>query len=316
MEIEQEKNFNRISSKSKKEQFKKRFKRIRCMTKQDDYNDKILSFNSGNIATDQAQFGSVNPNLDPINTEQSKDCSKKVPSVSHSRPPTGRGVNGLNTGSTNKNRFDFTSRVGDGNDFEEMQLFQERSQQQDMRFSGGGSSHNGLINSITYDPFNFSDRMCTPQGNLGGMEKEELGVNTLENPGKKRFFYPKDGVKSERKKEEKKHSKFFADVPTITEKSESRYTKTINEKTSEKIVQELSAKISEKSKSKNSKSIDAKKKGKKLNLKLNKINILGKKNKNGDIDGVKTSKPYFNVCLLYTSPSPRDLSTSRMPSSA
>ena len=25
---------------------------------------------------------------------------------------------------------------------------------------------------------------------------------------------------------------------------------------------------------------------------------------------------YFNICLLYTSPSPRDLSTSRMPSSA
>ena len=26
--------------------------------------------------------------------------------------------------------------------------------------------------------------------------------------------------------------------------------------------------------------------------------------------------PLFNICLLYTSPSPRDLSTSRMPSSA
>ena len=29
-----------------------------------------------------------------------------------------------------------------------------------------------------------------------------------------------------------------------------------------------------------------------------------------------TSKDEFEVCLLYTSPSPRDLSTSRMPSSA
>ena len=27
-------------------------------------------------------------------------------------------------------------------------------------------------------------------------------------------------------------------------------------------------------------------------------------------------RPVFNTCLLYTSPSPRDLSTSRMPSSA
>ena len=27
-------------------------------------------------------------------------------------------------------------------------------------------------------------------------------------------------------------------------------------------------------------------------------------------------KHYSNICLLYTSPSPRDLSTSRMPSSA
>ena len=30
--------------------------------------------------------------------------------------------------------------------------------------------------------------------------------------------------------------------------------------------------------------------------------------------GIKMGEPYF--CLLYTSPSPRDLSTSRMPSSA
>ena len=31
---------------------------------------------------------------------------------------------------------------------------------------------------------------------------------------------------------------------------------------------------------------------------------------------VKAFKEYFKGCLLYTSPSPRDLSTSRMPSSA
>ena len=32
--------------------------------------------------------------------------------------------------------------------------------------------------------------------------------------------------------------------------------------------------------------------------------------------GAKVVVNYFNTCLLYTSPSPRDLSTSRMPSSA
>ena len=38
------------------------------------------------------------------------------------------------------------------------------------------------------------------------------------------------------------------------------------------------------------------------------INLECKSNKN--------AKPMYNSCLLYTSPSPRDLSTSRMPSSA
>ena len=33
-------------------------------------------------------------------------------------------------------------------------------------------------------------------------------------------------------------------------------------------------------------------------------------------DGVAPARTINNVCLLYTSPSPRDLSTSRMPSSA
>ena len=31
---------------------------------------------------------------------------------------------------------------------------------------------------------------------------------------------------------------------------------------------------------------------------------------------INENKPLFGICLLYTSPSPRDLSTSRMPSSA
>ena len=38
----------------------------------------------------------------------------------------------------------------------------------------------------------------------------------------------------------------------------------------------------------------------------------------GEIEGTKIllMKPQTYICLLYTSPSPRDLSTSRMPSSA
>ena len=36
----------------------------------------------------------------------------------------------------------------------------------------------------------------------------------------------------------------------------------------------------------------------------------------GDQDTVTTTLPWSSICLLYTSPSPRDLSTSRMPSSA
>ena len=37
---------------------------------------------------------------------------------------------------------------------------------------------------------------------------------------------------------------------------------------------------------------------------------------NAGADGALVVTPYYNNCLLYTSPSPRDLSTSRMPSSA
>ena len=38
--------------------------------------------------------------------------------------------------------------------------------------------------------------------------------------------------------------------------------------------------------------------------------------KPGDIHTVQLDRLMSNDCLLYTSPSPRDLSTSRMPSSA
>ena len=36
----------------------------------------------------------------------------------------------------------------------------------------------------------------------------------------------------------------------------------------------------------------------------------------GELGDIAMSIPYIKTCLLYTSPSPRDLSTSRMPSSA
>ena len=35
-----------------------------------------------------------------------------------------------------------------------------------------------------------------------------------------------------------------------------------------------------------------------------------------ELDGLAASRTILDICLLYTSPSPRDLSTSRMPSSA
>ena len=38
--------------------------------------------------------------------------------------------------------------------------------------------------------------------------------------------------------------------------------------------------------------------------------------KTGAIAAAAVAMPYVKACLLYTSPSPRDLSTSRMPSSA
>ena len=46
--------------------------------------------------------------------------------------------------------------------------------------------------------------------------------------------------------------------------------------------------------------------------------IKSQKAQNADLDDIRVhiTKIEGNVCLLYTSPSPRDLSTSRMPSSA
>ena len=37
---------------------------------------------------------------------------------------------------------------------------------------------------------------------------------------------------------------------------------------------------------------------------------------NADFTGITTTATSFNICLLYTSPSPRDRTRSRMPSSA
>ena len=64
-----------------------------------------------------------------------------------------------------------------------------------------------------------------------------------------------------------------------------------------------------------------------IGSKLNEIPEMVKKLENFGYDGVRTAEmnhdPFFplvlaaeHTCLLYTSPSPRDLSTSRMPSSA
>ena len=47
------------------------------------------------------------------------------------------------------------------------------------------------------------------------------------------------------------------------------------------------------------------------------INVIdGQKTDGGWASPVKTGTLVYIVCLLYTSPSPRDVSTSRMPSSA
>ena len=46
------------------------------------------------------------------------------------------------------------------------------------------------------------------------------------------------------------------------------------------------------------------------------VMLIGHINKDGNIAGPKVLEHMVDTCLLYTSPSPRDLSTSRMPSSA
>ena len=42
----------------------------------------------------------------------------------------------------------------------------------------------------------------------------------------------------------------------------------------------------------------------------------GRRSRKGRVELNIKPPPYKKICLLYTSPSPRDLSTSRMPSSA
>ena len=303
MKIEKEKNFKNFSNKLHNKKFKERFKPIRGLKIMEDPREVIHSFNSGMIATDQALYGSVNPNeRDQIITEISREGSKKVPSVSHSRPVTGRGINALNTNSTNKNKFDFTSRMNEGLEMEEMGLFQDKSFQHDFKISGGGSSYNGgLMNSIKYDPFNNSIEHCTPRENIFETNGKELekGICTLENPMKKTFLYPKFGVKSEKNEENKKS--FFADIIPIIERSESKFSKTNYPENSEKIVQELSAKLSGNSNSRNTFSKEPKKKGKKKRLlRIDKKIILEEGGLEGkkkyEIEGVKTSKPQvFNV---------------------
>ena len=43
---------------------------------------------------------------------------------------------------------------------------------------------------------------------------------------------------------------------------------------------------------------------------------LGNREKNSIDEAIRIYTPYLSTCLLYTSPSPRDRSVSRMPSSA
>ena len=46
------------------------------------------------------------------------------------------------------------------------------------------------------------------------------------------------------------------------------------------------------------------------------LNIAKQTEPSANLEDIKLLSPIPNPCLLYTSPSPRDLSTSRMPSSA
>ena len=49
---------------------------------------------------------------------------------------------------------------------------------------------------------------------------------------------------------------------------------------------------------------------------INKVILIGNLGQDPETRYLPSGGAVTNVCLLYTSPSPRDLSTSRMPSSA
>jgi hypothetical protein len=306
MKYEQKKKPKVFSNKLHNKGFKKRLNALRIQKKEDP-RENIISFTSGVVDTNQALHGSVNPNeRDQIITEISKEASRKVPSVSHSRPATGRNGNGLNSGSTNKSQFLFISRVGDGVEMgSEMGLFQDRSIHHDLKISGGGSGNNdNYLNSITHDPFNNSIGLVTPREGLFETRQVEPkgGINTLERPRINTHFFP-PGVKSEKK--EKECKKFhFPEVQPIMEKSESKYSKTIYHdipelpENSEQIVKELSNKLSEKSISKKSlsKSNKGVKRRRGMRLKLNKDKINEEPEPNARrYSGIKTSNPDFNV---------------------
>ena len=297
--MEHQKNYPKFSSELKNKEFKRKLKPFRIKGREDP-RDVTFSFTSDMINTNQALIGSVNPNeREQVMTEMSREGSKKVPSVSHSRPVTGRGMNALNTGSTNRKQFDFANRFGD-QAFNDDNIFHEQSMKQDMRFSGGGSSYNGgFMKSITNDVFNPSLGLRTPREILIDSHREdhEKGVLTVENQEKKAKLYS-NGVQSERQKEQKR-KRFFEEVDPIMEHSESKFSRTIMGENSEMIVKELSAKLSRGSNSQTSFSRNSKKPGgRKKNLGLNKkrINREEKGQCKGKLPGgVQSLMPIFNV---------------------
>lgn len=294
--MEKQKNFLGFSRKLKNKDFQRRLKPFRGINRREELRVGVDSFGSELVGTNQAHYGSANPaEREQIMTEMSREGSKKVPSVSHSRPQTGRGVNALNTGSTNRNQFDFRYRGAEPLEQEE-HLFLEKGSPQDFRFSGGGSSLNGgLFKSITNEPFNLSLGLCTPRDNLieDARDEGEKGVLTVEAPEKKGFLFSK-GVKSERRKEEKKQ--FFRDIEPIIEHSESKISRTIKAENSEAIVRELSEKLSKGSTSQKLGSSGSKKRGgKKKHLKL-RLRVEEKAlAKAAPAEGVQSLNPVFNV---------------------
>lgn len=302
MKLNPEKNLQRFSSKLYKQGFKLKIKPIRGLKLRDDPRDAMLSFNSGNLGTTQALQGSVNPDeRNQIITEMSREASRKVPSVSHSRPATGRNVNGLNSNSTNRKEFVFGPRASDHPEPEyEDGIFCERSYQQDLKISGGGSNNENFLNSITYDVFNNSYGGMTPRDNLFEPQSREKrrGANTIDRAKltSSKFF---QGVKSD--KNEKKKFEFPVDM--IVEKSESKYSQTVYKnlpvlpENSEQIVEEFSNKLSQKSESHKSESLKKGRRKKNVLAKLNKkvINDTRERPPKMADNGPKSTNQLFNV---------------------